>query len=172
MKKRAFVRYSKQGKVVPGSLILTSGTYPKGPALWKEVPADLCCESGVKLTFDIPGGLPITTPYVQFFCGLGPTLVAAAIIGTYSTPEALAAALNAQAGFLGEWSVDGTGNIVLAIATDIAETLLNNPECTGVVGTITPFGGPEPEPTTTTTTLEPTTTTTTIEETTTTTTLI
>lgn len=43
MKKRAFVRYSKQGKVVPGSMILTGGSYPKGPAIWKEVPVDLCC---------------------------------------------------------------------------------------------------------------------------------
>lgn len=43
MKKRAFVRYSKQGKIVPGSLILTGGSYPQGPSTWKEVPVDLCC---------------------------------------------------------------------------------------------------------------------------------
>ena len=42
-KKRAFVRYSKQGKIVPGSLILTAGSHPNGPSTWKEVPADLCC---------------------------------------------------------------------------------------------------------------------------------
>jgi hypothetical protein len=45
-KKRAFVRYSKQGKIVPGSLILTAGSYPNGPSTWKEVPADLCCDGG------------------------------------------------------------------------------------------------------------------------------
>ena len=45
MKKRAFVRYSKNGKIVPGSLILTGGSYPQGPSTWKEVPADLCCET-------------------------------------------------------------------------------------------------------------------------------
>jgi hypothetical protein len=44
-KKRAFVSYSKQGKIVPGSLILTNGSYPNSPSLWKEVPADLCCVS-------------------------------------------------------------------------------------------------------------------------------
>ena len=44
-KKRAFVRYSKQGKVVPGSLILTSGSFPSGPSTWNEVPVDLCCPS-------------------------------------------------------------------------------------------------------------------------------
>ena len=46
MKKRAFVRYSKQGKIVPGSLILTSGSFPNGPSTWNEVPADLCCDTG------------------------------------------------------------------------------------------------------------------------------
>jgi hypothetical protein len=44
-KKRAFVRYSKQGKIVPGSLILTAGSHPNGPSTWKEVPADLCCNN-------------------------------------------------------------------------------------------------------------------------------
>jgi hypothetical protein len=44
-KKRAFVRYSKQGKIVPGSLILTAGSYPNGPSTWSEVPADLCCNT-------------------------------------------------------------------------------------------------------------------------------
>jgi hypothetical protein len=44
-KKRAFVRYSKQGKIVPGSLVVTNGTYPQGPAKWNEVSADLCCDN-------------------------------------------------------------------------------------------------------------------------------
>jgi hypothetical protein len=44
MKKRAFVRYSKQGRIVPGSLIITNGSYPSGPSTWDEIPADLCCE--------------------------------------------------------------------------------------------------------------------------------
>jgi len=47
MKKRAFVRYSKQGKIVPGSLILTSGSFPSGPSTWNEVPADLCCTTSI-----------------------------------------------------------------------------------------------------------------------------
>jgi hypothetical protein len=44
MKKRAFVRYSKQGRIVPGSLIITNGSYPSGPSTWDEIPVDLCCE--------------------------------------------------------------------------------------------------------------------------------
>lgn len=46
-KTRAFVRYLK-GKIVPGSLITTSGHYPKAPfssGKWQEIPADLCCDN-------------------------------------------------------------------------------------------------------------------------------
>ena len=45
MKQRAFVRYTKSGKIVPGSMIITQGDYPKGPAVWAEVTVDLCCDN-------------------------------------------------------------------------------------------------------------------------------
>jgi hypothetical protein len=45
-KKRAFVRYTKSGEIVPGSLILTNGSYPDKPALWKEITTDQCCDDG------------------------------------------------------------------------------------------------------------------------------
>ena len=60
-KKRAFVRYSKQGKIVPGSLIITSGSYPNGPSTWYEVTADLCCLISGEPGGD-PGGDPDTPP--------------------------------------------------------------------------------------------------------------
>jgi len=41
MKNRAFVRYNAKGEIVPGSLIVTGGTKPQGPAVWKEVSVDL-----------------------------------------------------------------------------------------------------------------------------------
>jgi hypothetical protein len=66
MKKRAFVRYSKQGKIVPGSLILTSGSFPEGPSTWKEVPADLCCET-VRLSTQVDD-LSINNVSVRFLC--------------------------------------------------------------------------------------------------------
>jgi len=58
-KKRAFVRYSKQGKIVPGSLILTAGSFPNGSSTWYEVPADLCCLTTT--TTVPPGPAPTTT---------------------------------------------------------------------------------------------------------------
>ena len=42
-KKRVFVRYTKAGKIVPGSMIITQGDYPEDSAVWYEIPADLCC---------------------------------------------------------------------------------------------------------------------------------
>jgi hypothetical protein len=44
MKQRAFVRYTKKGKIVPGSMIVTQGSYPDGPALWAEMVTNLCCD--------------------------------------------------------------------------------------------------------------------------------
>ena len=66
MKKRAFVRYSKNGKIVPGSLILTSGSFPQGSSTWNEVPADLCCDL-ITLTFDMPD-TSINDVSLRLFC--------------------------------------------------------------------------------------------------------
>ena len=46
-KKRAFVRYTKSGEIVPGSLIITTnGGYPDKSSLWQEVTVDQCCDTG------------------------------------------------------------------------------------------------------------------------------
>ena len=43
-KKRAFVKYTKSGELIPGSLIITTkGGYPKD-GIYKEVDVDLCCD--------------------------------------------------------------------------------------------------------------------------------
>lgn len=52
-KERAFVRYTKAGKIVPGSLILTQGSYPNGPGLWKEITTDLCCENNNTMNYKV-----------------------------------------------------------------------------------------------------------------------
>jgi len=40
MKQRAFVKYTKKGELIPGSLIITNGIYPSGGGLWEEVPVN------------------------------------------------------------------------------------------------------------------------------------
>ncbi len=43
-KKRAFVRYTKSGDIVPGSLVVTTnGGYPDKSSLWEEVTVSKCC---------------------------------------------------------------------------------------------------------------------------------
>lgn len=51
--KRAFVRYTRSGKIIPGSLIITTkGGWPRD-GIYKEIPTDLCC---VEITLS-----PVTT---------------------------------------------------------------------------------------------------------------
>jgi hypothetical protein len=47
MKKRAFIKYTEYGKIIPGSMIVTQGSFPskEGRAKWYEVPMNKCCSS-------------------------------------------------------------------------------------------------------------------------------
>jgi len=94
-KKRAFVRYSKQGKIVPGSLVLTKGSYPNGPSTWKEVPADLCCET---LTFSTQvDDTAINNVSIRIYCNS--TLIATEYSAQNSTNgDSLATILNEEFG--------------------------------------------------------------------------
>lgn len=49
-KKRAFVKYTKQGRLIPGSLIVTTrGGYPTD-GLYVEVPTNICCDTDISGT--------------------------------------------------------------------------------------------------------------------------
>lgn len=61
-KKRAFIRYTKKGKLIPGSLILTNGTYPKD-GTYLEVNADLCCDFDPRITVKVLGLFFSNKPY-------------------------------------------------------------------------------------------------------------
>lgn len=61
-KKRAFIRYTKKGKIVPGSLILTNGTYPKD-GTYQEVNTDLCCDFDPRILVKIIGVTFSNKPY-------------------------------------------------------------------------------------------------------------
>jgi hypothetical protein len=124
MKKRAFVRYSKQGKIVPGSLILTSGSFPSGPSTWKEVPADLCCET---VTISAQVNDPaINAVSISFLCnGVNK-------ISKYSTQEStdtdsLVAILNEEFGpEYGTFTYLTDGLFTLDIKASIANELCPN----------------------------------------------
>lgn len=45
--KKAWIQYNKQGKIVPGNLILTNGSRPNNLSTWKEVSTDLCCPTSI-----------------------------------------------------------------------------------------------------------------------------
>lgn len=138
MAKKAFVRYDGNKKIVPGSLIVQDKVPKVGT--WREVPVtDLCCNSGVTVTLPVDS-FPIALPYIEFYCVVNPTLIAGAIDGTYTNATELAAALNAQMSYMGVFSVNDNGDIVLDVAIDIVNVLTLNPTCSGnFVGYIIPY---------------------------------
>jgi len=57
-KKRAFVKYTKSGEIIPGSLIVTTkGGYPKD-GLYKEITPSLCCDEVDTAAYG--GRIPVT----------------------------------------------------------------------------------------------------------------
>lgn len=61
MKKRAFVKHTKSGKIIPGSLVVTTkGGYPQD-GLYQEVSTDLCCTTLLPDCSKLYGGrIPVT----------------------------------------------------------------------------------------------------------------
>ena len=127
-KKRAFVRYSKQGKIVPGSLILTAGSYPNGPSTWKEVPADLCCGDGgcevplsnliLTETTSIPGGIHININIIVASeeCGLD-QIFSIPVTSNFLDYAQLINFLNTNFSFLGLFSYTAPDVISLQVTS-------------------------------------------------------
>jgi hypothetical protein len=105
-KKRAFVRYSKNGKIVPGSLILTSGSYPSGPSTWNEVPADLCCDNPITITYEVDDAA-IALVSIRIICN-GVIVNTAFSSATSTDDDSLESILNNAFGLIGSFSVTGT----------------------------------------------------------------
>jgi len=59
----AFVKYTKQGKIVSGSLIITRN-YPNDGGVWHEVTESICCEPDCECT-----GNGIKRAYIRFATG-------------------------------------------------------------------------------------------------------
>lgn len=122
MKKRAFVRYSKKGKIVPGSLILTSGSYPNGPSTWKEVSADLCCPIYSSI---LVLATPQSTEPGQFcadFITLNGTPANFSLYGTgaFGTIEEIVAYLNTNYSNIGAWEVvSATDETIIGVRLNI-----------------------------------------------------
>ena len=136
MKNRAFVRYSKQGKIVPGSLILTGGTYPNGPSTWKEVPADLC--GGPVVTTSVMATFPVASS--GFSVSLSALATADGVSISLEKPaatiEAMVKLLNYYGGWMGTWKVNPNGtDIDLYPSSQIAKGIAGICDGTSVLVT-------------------------------------
>lgn len=126
-KKRAFVRYTKSGEIVPGSLIVTTnGGYPDKTSLWQEVTVDKCCDSSqeecTRYTIDFTENLDTTVSFPTtsytlrvgvYFCNT-PTEAQLVIEGSSPVPintlEELITFLNQSANIFGEYSIYNNGS--------------------------------------------------------------
>ena len=120
MANRAFVRYKKCGDIVPGSLILTNGTYPEPRAGWIEVPIKMPC-GYIKVTETATAGDPDEICFQGFtLYSDGNQILSASIFDT--TVAGLLVKLNKSYGFLGKWEATGL-QISLLMKPDVAVNL-------------------------------------------------
>lgn len=124
MPNRAFVRYKKCGAIVPGSLILTNGTYPEPLAGWIEVPMKMECGS-IRITETATAGDPDEICFGGFSISYdgGYQVMATTWYGPVATVAQLITGLNTAYGFLGKWSADGLA-ISLDMKPEVANALL------------------------------------------------
>jgi hypothetical protein len=132
-KKRAFVRYSKQGKIVPGSLILTAGSHPNGPSTWKEVPADLCCNT-ISLSFDT-SEVDLINEQVFMSVNCGDILVFSPSFAfpVGITLDELVSSLNGAIGWMGTFSYEGTV-VFFDIKKEIADAMCPSGNISFIIG--------------------------------------
>jgi len=50
---KAYIKYTKRGKIIPGSLILRPNNTPPSDGVYKEVQTDLCCDFDPRITLKI-----------------------------------------------------------------------------------------------------------------------
>jgi len=122
MPNKAFVRYKKCGNIVPGSLILTNGTYPEPDAGWIEVPIKMPCGT-IRLTATASPGDPDEICWSGFAIQYGNAGVISGN-GYASTLAALIANLNEAYGFLGVWEANGL-DISLNLKSEVASKFLS-----------------------------------------------
>jgi hypothetical protein len=146
MAQRAFVRYTKKGHIVPGSLIVTTkGGFPKD-GTYKEVIVDQCCgnqalrynpitgeASPTGTTFPIGGAFPWTSPYIEIGFGCVAMSMDSEwsylyLPGTPATLQELVHILNTRASFVGTFEVAEDGvTIILNVNPEVAGDMCKGP---------------------------------------------
>jgi hypothetical protein len=123
MPNRAFVRYKKCGNIVPGSLILTNGTYPEPDAGWIEVPIKMPC-GVIKLTATATAGDPDEICFGGFYIQYGNNASVISGGGYAPTIAGVIANLNEAYGFLGVWEANGL-DITINLKSDVAKKFIS-----------------------------------------------
>jgi hypothetical protein len=136
-KKRGFVRYTKKGKLVPGSLVVTtSGGYPDKSSLWSEVLVDLCCNT-ILLSFDTSEVDLINEPvFMSVNCGDIPVFSPSFAFPVGITLDELVSGLNEAIGWMGTFSYEGTV-VFFDIKKEIADAMCPSGNISFIIGNFT-----------------------------------
>lgn len=131
MKERAFVRYTKAGRIVPGSMIITNGGYPKD-GTYKEVMPDLCCSNHVA-KYQLTNSFPWGSGWVGISFGcvtIDPdtSWMYLYVPGNPQNVQELIDILNNEASFLGSFELEGDDTIVFNIAPEVSNQMCFNDE--------------------------------------------
>ena len=75
---KAYIKYTKRGKIIPGSLILRPNNTPPSDGTYQEVNADLCCDFDPRILVKLGGLTYSSKPYdgnTQGSAGGFPTII-------------------------------------------------------------------------------------------------
>ena len=146
MSQRAFVRYTKKGHIVPGSLVVTTkGGYPKN-GLYKEVIVDQCCgnqalrynpvtgdASPAGTNFGAADPFPWTSGYIQLAFGCVAMNIDAEwsylyLPGSPANLQELVDILNIRASYVGTFEIAEDGiTIILNVNPELAGDMCRGP---------------------------------------------
>ena len=122
---KAYIKYTKLGKLIPGGLMVRPNSTPPSDGIYKEVPIDLCC--GIKLTTNSTmatfpvgaGGFGYTAS-----CNFNSNGITININESPSNIQEMVAFLNEYASHIGTFSVNPDGiNIDVRFAEGLTKLL-------------------------------------------------
>lgn len=134
-KKRAFVRYTKSGEIVPGSLIITTnGGYPDKSSIWKEIQTNECCDGGGGTTRLASQGFDKESNFFTIICDGVNLFRSTGYTGT--TTEQWLEYFNSVYGYMGTFSVnpENPNQIFFDIKTEILNSICTSGTIEFIVG--------------------------------------
>ena len=125
---KAYIKYTKLGKLIPGGLMVRPNSTPPSDGLYKEVPIDLCC--GIKLTTTSMATFPVSNFGFGYIanCNSNDNGISISISESVANIQEMVALLNEYGSNIGTFSVNPDGiNIDVRFAEGLTKLLSCGP---------------------------------------------